>query len=245
MDFFEDRRYGEFWAGPRPSAAELTESLNLDCRPLDELATDLRGASRIRVVRNVDPVVDRLFPSICAGTDRELEEWLGRLRIHKDDWELAQLESAVAATILGFRDCVDDWNTVLVHSERWIEGTFARRARLHGNGVGYSSIVASGPHATSMHWNANDGPVVDSDLVLMDMGVETNSLYTADITRTVPASGTWTPLQRDLYATVLATQDAGIAAVRPGARFREFHRARVTATHYRPCNERPQRRSAT
>ena len=66
-----------------------------------------------------------------------------------------------------------------------------------------------------------------SDLVLMDMGVEMNSLYTADITRTVPASGQWTGLHRDLYSIVLAAQDAGIAAVRPGARFRNFHRACV------------------
>ena len=156
-EFFEDRRYGEFWAGPRPSTAELAEVLGLDCRPLDDLAADLRGRARVRVLRDVDPSVDAAFVPMPGGADRELEEWLGRLRIHKDDWERSQLQSAVDETAAGFTDCVREWNAVLAYGERWIEGTFARRARVRGNGVGYSSIAAAGPHATSLHWNANDG----------------------------------------------------------------------------------------
>jgi Xaa-Pro aminopeptidase len=76
-----------------------------------------------------------------------------------------------------------------------------------------------------MHWVRNDGPVRPGDLLLLDAGVETTSLYTADVTRTLPISGTFTPLQRQIYDAVHAAQEAGIAAVRPGARYRDFHEA--------------------
>jgi Xaa-Pro aminopeptidase len=57
------------------------------------------------------------------------------------------------------------------------------------------------------------------------MGVEATSLYTADVTRTLPVDGRFTPLQRDLYSAVLEAQQAGIDAVRPGAKFRDPHHA--------------------
>src|SRR5690606_41061966 len=88
-----------------------------------------------------------------------------------------------------------------------------------GNDIGYDSIVGGGSHATTLHWIENSGPIVPGELVLLDMGVEASSLYTADVTRTLPVSGTWTPLQRELYQLVLTAQQAGIDAVRPGARF--------------------------
>ncbi len=63
------------------------------------------------------------------------------------------------------------------------------------------------------------------ELLLLDMGAENRELYTADVTRTLPVTGRFTPLQRDLYTLVHNAQSAGIATLRPGARFREFHRA--------------------
>ena len=76
-----------------------------------------------------------------------------------------------------------------------------------------------------MHWIENDGPIVPGELVLLDMGVEGRNLYTADVTRTLPVDGTFTPLQRDLYDLVLQAQQAGIEAVRPGAAFLDPHNA--------------------
>ncbi|HET7173180.1 MAG TPA: M24 family metallopeptidase, partial [Nocardioidaceae bacterium] len=102
---------------------------------------------------------------------------------------------------------------------------FRRRARTDGNEVGYSSIVGCGPHAATLHWVDNDGPVEPGQLLLLDMGVENRSLYTADVTRTLPVDGTFTPEQRDLYGLVLAAQEAGLAAVRPGAAFADYHAA--------------------
>lgn len=123
----------------------------------------------------------------------------------------------------GFTDAVREWDQVLKHGERWIEGTFFRRARAEGNDLGYDSIVGGGSHATTLHWIDNDGPIVPGELVLLDMGVEGHNLYTADITRTLPISGTFTPLQRNLYELVYKAQQAGIEAIRPGVTFRAGH----------------------
>lgn len=104
-------------------------------------------------------------------------------------------------------------------------GVFGLRARAEGNGTGYDTIAASGAHACVLHWIRNDGRLDRGDLLLLDAGVETDSLYTADITRTLPLSGRFSSVQRQVYELVLAAQDAGMAALRPGASFRDFHRA--------------------
>ena len=234
-EFFRNARYGEFWAGRRPSLAETEERLGLPCRHLDELDDVLGKATGARVLRGVDPSVDRQVeaddvPEDAPEDDRdgELASALAEMRLVKDPWEIEQMQRAVDSTARGFDDCLREWDQVLAHGERWIDGTFYRRARVEGNDIGYHSIVGSGSHATVLHWNDNDGPVRPGELLLLDMGVETRSLYTADITRTLPTSGTFTPLQRDLYALVLDAQTAGMAAVKPGAAFKDFHQAAMT-----------------
>src|SRR5439155_12122443 len=104
-------------------------------------------------------------------------------------------------------------------SERLLEGVFGLRARHDGNDIGYGSIVGNGPHATILHWQRNDGRTRPGDLLLMDMGVVNRALYTADVTRTVPVSGTFTPVQRRIYELVRAAQQAGIDTVAPGVKF--------------------------
>jgi Xaa-Pro aminopeptidase len=97
-----------------------------------------------------------------------------------------------------------------------------------GNDLGYDSIVAGGSHATTLHWIENTGPVTPGELVLLDMGVEGSNLYTADVTRTLPVDGTFTPIQRELYSLVLTAQQAGIDTVRPGADFQDPHDAAMS-----------------
>ncbi|MGJ3561940.1 M24B family metallopeptidase [Streptomyces sp. INA 01156] len=136
-----------------------------------------------------------------------------------------ELRKAVDSTVRGFTDVVAELSRAIASSERWIEGTFFRRARLEGNAVGYGSICAA---RRARHDHALDGqrrPGAPGDLLLLDAGVETHSLYTADVTRTLPVSGTFTPLQREIYDAVYEAQEAGIAAVKPGARYRDFHEA--------------------
>ncbi|MGH3356562.1 MAG: aminopeptidase P family protein [Nocardioidaceae bacterium] len=222
-EFFRDRRYGEFWVGRRPSLGETEHRLGITCRHIDELDCVVRG-DRVRLHRNVDPAVDARVTS-DRDRDTELSNVLSELRLTKDSWEVEQLQLAVDITRRGFDDMLREWEQVLLHGERWIEGTFWRRARTEGNDVGYASIVGAGPHATTLHWIDNNGPVRPGDLVLLDMGVEASSLYTADITRTLPISGTFTSLQRDLYTLVFDAQNAGFEAVKPGAGFTDPHDA--------------------
>ena len=86
-------------------------------------------------------------------------------------------------------------------------------------------IAAAGAHACTLHWIRNDGVVGAEDLVLIDAGVEVDSLYTADVTRTLPASGRFSEPQRRVYEAVLAAADAAMAEVRPGAAIRDVHLA--------------------
>ncbi len=109
--------------------------------------------------------------------------------------------------------------------ERVIEGVFHLRARVEGNDTGYDTIAASGSNATVLHWMRNTGVVRKGDLLLLDAGVECNNLYTADVTRTMPINGKYSPAQRRIYELVLAAQQAGIDAVKPGATFKAPHEA--------------------
>ncbi|MGZ4490160.1 MAG: aminopeptidase P family protein [Nocardioidaceae bacterium] len=226
-EFFRDRRYGELWAGRRPSLHEMQSALGVACRHLDDLGDVLRGSSKTRVLRGVDPTVDAAV-SPDTGRDEELARVLSEMRLVKDAWELEQLQEACDITTLGFADSVREWDNVLKYGERWIEGTFFRRARAMGNDIGYDSIVGSGRHATTLHWIENSGPVTPGELLLLDMGAEGTNLYTADVTRTLPVDGTFTSLQRELYSLVFEAQTAGIEAVRPGVPFLEPHSAAMT-----------------
>ncbi len=226
-EFFRDRQYGALWVGARPSLEELSAELGLEVRHIDALPDALGSGGpggKTRVHRDVSPAVDALVAP-DESLDVDLARVLSELRLVKDDWEIGQLQEACDITTLGFEDVVREWDRVLEHGERWIEGTFHRRARAMGNGPGYESIVGGGSHATTLHWTDNSGPVEPGTLLLLDMGVEGNHLYTADVTRTLPVDGTFTPIQRDLYDLVFAAQDAGIAAVRPGQPFSASHEA--------------------
>jgi len=226
-EFFRDRVYGELWAGRRPSAHEISTSLGIEVRHIDSLADALSVSGKTRVHRGVSAHVDRL---VAADTslDADFARVVSEMRLVKDDWEVGELQEACDITALGFEDSVREWDNVLKYGERWLEGTFFRRARTMGNDIGYDSIVGGGKHATTLHWIENSGPITPGELVLLDMGVEGHNLYTADVTRTLPVDGTFSPLQRELYDLVHASQQAGIDAVRPGTPFPDVHLASMT-----------------
>ncbi|MEU3498023.1 aminopeptidase P family protein [Kitasatospora cineracea] len=229
-EFYRDRRYGEFWVGRRADLGEAARLTGLRTAHLDDLPKLLTGSTPTRVLSGVDPALDALTGRPSAAhtlADGQLAAALAELRLIKDPWEVEQLQLSVDHTTAGFADVVRALPAALRHhrGERRLEGAFNARARAEGNGTGYETIVASGAHACVLHWIRNDGRLNPSDLLLLDAGVETDTLYTADITRTLPLSGTFTPAQRDLYDLVLAAQDAAIATLRPGASFRDFHRA--------------------
>ncbi|MFC4060017.1 aminopeptidase P family protein [Planomonospora corallina] len=223
QEFYRDRRYGEFWVGRRPDLAEAEALYQVACAPIGELERALGGPAR--VLRGVDASVDaRVSPH---DDDAELETFLSEMRLVKDEWEVAELQRAVDITARGFEDVVRALPRALAEprGERYLEGVFGLRSRLEGNATGYDSIVASGANACVLHWIRNDGRLHSGDLLLMDAGAETDDLYTADITRTLPLSGRFSPVQRQVYELVYEAQNAAIATLRPGARFRDFHLA--------------------
>ncbi len=218
-EFFTDARYGELWVGPRLGVEEAAIYFAIETAPLEYLAKDLESLAATDVVtlRGFDAHVDSLTsPHI---DDAQLAVVLSEHRLVKDDFEIAQLQLAISHTVKGFEDVVRALPAAQGRGERVIEGIFNLRARVEGNDVGYSTIAASGAHATILHWTRNDGIVRSGDMLLLDAGVECHNLYTADVTRTMPINGTFSPAQRRIYELVLRAQEAGIAAVRPGVPF--------------------------
>ena len=204
--FFADPRAGEFWIGRRPGLAEFAAMTGIATRALADLP---RG---VRVTGQPSKAVQRV---------------LAQMRMVKDAYEIQQLRDAVEATVGGFERVITQLPRAIAHKrgERVIEATFDGHAREEGNAVGYETIAAAGAHATTLHWIRNTGQVRHGDLVLLDAGVEVESLYTADITRTFPVDGQFTPVQRRVYDVVREAADAGFAVTRPGAKFIDVHRA--------------------
>lgn len=225
--FFTDRVKGELWVGPRLGVKESQARFGVDeARGLPELKDYLSGlhgaVSRpTRVLRGVSPFVDAAVPA-QDERDAQLAQALSEMRLLKDAQELRELQAAIDATHRGFEDVIRNLRTA--KTERHVEGIFGLRARVEGNDVGYGTIAASGAHACILHWTRNDGPIKKGDLLLLDAGVEGNSLYTADITRTLPVSGKFTREQRTIYELVLEAQEQAIAAVKPGNDFMEPNR---------------------
>lgn len=228
--FFTDRMKGELWEGVRFLGIPGSQSRFgiQDTRPLQNLEKDLKAIltkNKFRILRSYSPWLEEILDSSDAQKkkDQELAVHLSEMRLIKDKSEIAALADAVNATQRGFEDVIRRMKTA--KSERELEGVFYTRARMEGNDVGYGSIVASGAHGCTLHWRKNDGHLRKGDLLLLDAGIEGNSLYTADVTRTFPISGKFSKEQKEIYELVLKAQRAALAQVKPGNDFMDPNRA--------------------
>jgi Xaa-Pro aminopeptidase len=225
--FFTDRVKGELWVGPRLGAPQSRARFGVDeCRGLPELEATLNGLLGTvtrprRSLRGMSEQVDKILP--LQDRDKQLAEALSEMRLLKDALEIEELDKVVASTKRGFEDVIRALPSG--RSEREVEGVFHLRARVEGNDVGYGTIAACGHHACILHWTRNDGKLDPASLLLLDAGVEGDSLYTADITRTLPVGGRFSPEQRAIYELVFAAQEAAFAKVVPGNDFMEPNRA--------------------
>ena len=172
---------------------------------------EVRGRTRLQKLINDGPTIDE--------SDIEFAVALSELRLIKDDFEIDEMREACRQTAAAFEAVVASIPEAVRRGrgERWIEGIFGLHARHVGNAVGYDTIAAAGEHACTLHWIRNDGELRDGELLLLDAGIELDSLYTADVTRTLPISGPFSDAQRMVYDAVLEAQQAGIAAAQPGA----------------------------
>lgn len=232
--FFTDRNKGELWEGYRPGVPESEALYAIACRPISMLPSVLRAAlarpnSRWRILRGLSQATEELLEDTTSAQlrlDQDLATVLSEMRLIKDSAEVKALQSAIQATKRGFEDVILRLKSA--KNERELEGAFWTRARMEGNDVGYTSIVASGDHACTLHWKRNDGALRNGDLLLLDAGIEGNSLYTADVTRTLPISGKFTREQRDVYELVLEAQRAAFRFVKPGRDFMEPNKAAMS-----------------
>jgi len=222
--FYRDVKYGELWVGRRFTLAEANERYGIKTRKVDDLEDFLKVGDAV-VIRNQDALPDSVVKT--HARDEEFSNFTSVHRMIKDEYEITQLQRAVNATHLGFNDLIRALPAAIAtpRGERVIEGAFFGRARVEGNDIGYNTIAASGSHACVLHWTRNDGAVKNGDLILVDAGVEMDSFYTADITRTLPVNGKFTPAQRSLYMLVYEAQKAGFAAIKAGVDFLSINKA--------------------
>lgn len=151
---------------------------------------------------------------------------LDEMRLRKDPGELRLLRAACEATARGFaaatraiRPGVGEWE---------VEAELVAAFRREGANPAFAPIVASGPNACVLHYIDNGRRIAPGDLVLVDAGAEVG-LYAGDVTRTMPASGHFSPEQRDVYEIVDAARRDAISAIAPDAEIAEVHR-RATST---------------
>jgi Xaa-Pro aminopeptidase len=233
-------REREVWDGRRAgvegAVAEFGADAAYPVAELDRRLPDLlAGAADLCYGLGYDPGFDAVIARAIA--DLRLRERRGQrpprqvvdprallheLRLRKTPDEVATLRRAAAITAEAHIAAMSAAAPgVGEHElEALIEYTFRRRG---GAGPGYGTIVGSGPNATILHYVDNDRALAAGDLVLIDAGCEYR-FYTADVTRTFPVSGEFTPPQRRCYEIVLAAQEEAIRAARPGVTLDDLHR---------------------
>jgi len=231
----------EVWSGARVGLERAAERFGVDAVfPISELSARLpellAGAEAVHYPVGAVESLDRLLLEGVVRSRRgrqrtgtglstlvDLEAITGPMRLVKDPAEIDRIRVAADIAAAGHvaameraRPGVGEWEI-----QAALEGVFRS---LGASGPAFPSIVGAGTNATVLHYVENASRVREGDLVLVDAGAEWG-MYCADITRTFPASGRFTPAQRDLYEVVLAAEEAAIAAAAPGAPFGDIHRA--------------------
>jgi Xaa-Pro aminopeptidase len=247
-EFYADSRFGELWVGRRPSLEEMRALCDIPCATISDLPEQLRkngDTISLRILpADLDHEIRRVIEEIrdsrpatevdqerftSEESDHEFAVALSELRLIKDAYEIGEMREACRQTAAAFEAVVAGIPEAVrrCRGERWVEGIFGLHARHVGNAVGYDTIAAAGEHACTLHWIRNDGELREGELLLLDAGIELDSLYTADVTRTLPINGTFSEEQRMVYDAVFEAQQAGIAAAQPGTRFSDVHKAAI------------------
>ncbi len=181
-----------------------------------------------RAMRWLNAVRARSRAGVSAPQDvRDLRATLDDMRLVKDAHELSVMRRAARISAAAHRRAMQA--TRPGRNEYEIEAELLYEFRRNGAQFpAYSPIVAGGAQACVLHYVANDAPLRDGDLLLIDAGCELDG-YASDITRTFPVNGRFSAPQRAVYELVLEAQRAAIAAVRPGTAWNVPHDAAVRA----------------
>ena len=223
----------QFYDGFRETPASLAARTGATVRPLEEFSAvvdSLEGTGmplfELRDFGSGDAVardtltrgrelIRRLEAHHPGAEVTDAQPVLDRLRARKSEAEIALLREAVALTDRAHRRALEVIGPGV--REYQVEGAILETFRGGGgDGAAYTSIVGSGINSTTLHYVRNDRRMEAGDLILMDIGAQVAG-YAADLTRTVPVDGTFTPDQRAVYEIVLEAVEAAEAEARPGA----------------------------
>ncbi|MEK9501538.1 aminopeptidase P N-terminal domain-containing protein [Gaopeijia maritima] len=233
----------ELWAGPRLGVEGARELHGADAAyPIDELDERLPAmldgcaavGYRLAEGRRAEPEVRAaLRHARERGARRgtgpralfDPGEVLDDLRLIKDEWEIARMREAAALTVDAFREVAP---MIRSGAGEWqvqgrLDGAFRAGG---GEGPAYESIVGGGANACVLHYVRNDRAFEPGELVLIDAGASVAG-YAADLTRTFPVDGRFTPEARAVYEVVDRARAAAVTAVRPGATMAAVHEAAV------------------
>jgi len=210
--------------GPDSAAARLTGIRTV--LPNDSLESRLR-----RVRFGLQPLYlplsgatedeDRIEDLVFSGADvRNVLTIVDSMRTVKDADEIARLRMAVNISVAGHIAAMRAARPGMYEYE--LEAALEDGFRRNGaDRLGYPSIVGSGPNGTTLHYDVNRRQTRDGELVVIDAAAEWGQ-YTADVTRTFPLNGKFTPRQKAVYDLVLASQQAAFDSLRPGVTLRDL-----------------------
>jgi Xaa-Pro aminopeptidase len=165
---------------------------------------------------------------------QDITAQLGAMRQVKSPGELALLQHAIDVSVDAQLDAMKTVRPGMKESQ-----VAARMEYIHKLGgcdrEAYEPIVGAGLHSTILHHGAGDTEIKDGDIVVLDVAGEYGG-YAADITRTLPANGKFSPRQREIYEIVLGAQNAALAALKPGMTFARGSRNSVFDIAYNYMN---------
>jgi Xaa-Pro aminopeptidase len=230
----------EVWNGFRWGVEGAVERFGADlAHPISELAERLgeylEGAEGIAFRVGRHPQIE---PLVLGAWARQLDRaprigraalglvapcpMLHELRLRKGPEEISRLREAARISAEAHELARQVARPGL--SERQVQAVIEQHFLEQGaRGAAYGSIVAGGDNACVLHYTANDAPLRDGDLLLIDAGCSLVDYYNGDITRTFPINGRFSGEQRALYELVLAAQESAVAAVAPGHSADEVH----------------------
>lgn len=226
----------ETWNGYQMGPEKATQLLGVakavSNRRFDEVlkAIEQSGASEYRTTLPQGPTgtLTRLVSQYSEWTkDKELKSGfnsiVGRMRMVKSPAEIELMKKAATASALGHRQVMQSCRAGL--HEYSLQAILEYCLTQAGcEYTGYSSIVGSGPNSCILHYESNRRTLEPGDIVCMDAAGEYHG-YSADVTRSFPVNGKFSPEQRAIYNIVLKAQEAGIAACHSGKPFYGTHSA--------------------